>query len=197
MAPAPKHRLAILAAAARLFRRQGYAATGLAEIVAESGAPKGSVYHYFPGGKAQIGVAAVGFAGDLVAGTLQDLALKAASPEALVRDYAGLLAGWMEQSGWRAGCPIATVLLETAPEDGAIAEAGRTTFAGWAEILTQSMRKAGIDQVRALELARFAISAMEGALIIARVERSGAAILGAGEEVAELIAFARLKTSFV
>ncbi len=57
----PKHRSAIIAAAAKLFRRQGYAATGINEIADAAGAPKGSLYHYFPDGKDQIAEAAVRF----------------------------------------------------------------------------------------------------------------------------------------
>ena len=74
MAAAAKHREALLAASVRLFRQKGYAATGLAEILAESGAPKGSLYHYFPGGKAEIGAEAVKLAGKTVTRTLKELA---------------------------------------------------------------------------------------------------------------------------
>ncbi len=187
MAPASKHRETILSAAAKLFRRHGYSGTGLAEILAESGAPKGSLYHHFPGGKAEIGAASVGFASRQVTLTLQTLAAKSTSPAALMRAYAGLLAGWMEQSGWQAGCPIATVLLETAPQDRAITDAGREAFTEWAAVLTLSMREAGISEKRALELGRFAIATIEGALILSRVEQSGTAILAAGAELAALI----------
>ena len=67
MPAVPKHREPITDAAVRLFRRKGYAATGLNEIVEVSGAPKGSLYHYFPEGKASIAVAAVEEAGRRVA----------------------------------------------------------------------------------------------------------------------------------
>ena len=187
MAPASKHRETILSAAAKLFRRHGYSGTGLAEILAESGAPKGSLYHHFPGGKAEIGAASVGFASRQVTLTLQTLAAKSSSPSTLMRAYAGLLAGWMEQSGSQAGCPIATVLLETATQDRAISDAGREAFTEWAAVLTLSMREAGISEKRAFELGRFAIGAIEGALILSRVGQSGAAILAAGEELAALI----------
>jgi TetR/AcrR family transcriptional repressor of lmrAB and yxaGH operons len=93
----------------------------------------------------------------------------------------------MEQSGWQAGCPIATVLLETAPQDRAITDAGREAFTEWAAVLTLSMREAGISEKRALELGRFAIATIEGALILSRVEQSGTAILAAGAELAALI----------
>src|ERR1700759_4433398 len=94
-----------------LFRRQGYAATGLAEILAASGAPKGSLYHYFPGGKAEIGAAAVRRAGERVTATLTHLASSSSGAGELLARYLVLLAGWMRMSGFRDGCPITTTLL--------------------------------------------------------------------------------------
>src|SRR4051812_25766766 len=74
MSRPPRHRGAIVRAAATLFRRNGYAATGINEIAEVSGAPKGSLYHYFPNGKEQIAEAAVRFAGAGVVATLEKLA---------------------------------------------------------------------------------------------------------------------------
>ena len=101
MAAAAKHRDALLAASVRLFRQKGYAGTGLSEILQESGAPKGSLYHYFPGGKVEIGAEAVQLAGKTVTRTLKDLAAKTDGPGALVSHYLDLLAGWMAASDYR------------------------------------------------------------------------------------------------
>lgn len=190
VSPPGKHREALLAAAARLFRRQGYAGTGLAEILAESGAPKGSLYHYFPGGKAEIGAQTVGFAGALVTRSLEHLARDHPEPEALLRAYARDLAGWMEQSGWQAGCPIATVLLETAPGDAAITQAGRTAFDAWAGVFAHALTGAGADPHRAAQLSRMVIAAMEGALVLARTEQSAQPILAIAEQLSALIRMA-------
>ena len=117
MAATPKHRAPIINAAVTLFRRQGYAGTGLNDIVDASGAPKGSLYHYFPKGKASIATAAIEEAGLRVARTVTDLAEETGSTAELLRAHARLLAGWMKASRFRDGCPITTVLLEMAPED--------------------------------------------------------------------------------
>lgn len=191
MAPTAKHRATILAAAAGLFRRHGYSGTGLAEILAASGSPKGSLYHHFPGGKAEIGAAAVGFAGDLVTASLEQLAAVHASPEDLLRAYAQQLAGWMAQSDWRAGCPISTVLLETAPDEPAITDAGAKAFADWTAVFVRALTFHGVEPSRALTLARLAISAIEGALILARVERSAEPILMAADQMADLFEASR------
>ena len=75
----------LIRTAMRLFRRQGYALTGLQQIVAESGAPKGSLYHYFPAGKEALGEAAVTLAGGLVREMLEGHAAKHADPAAFLR----------------------------------------------------------------------------------------------------------------
>ncbi len=181
-----KHRDAIVQAAAGLFRRQGYAATGLAEIVTQSGAPTGSVYHYFPGGKAQIGAAAVTLAGKVVTDTLTELLTEAGGPSALIRLYAARLAGWMRDGSWSQGCPIATVLLETAPGDAGMTKAGEDAFAAWAGVLETALAAAGSPPSRAGRLARVAIATLEGALIQARVARSGVPLTEAAEEIAGL-----------
>ncbi len=191
MAPAPRHRQAIVQAAVSLFRKQGYAATGLNEILERSGAPKGSLYHYFPGGKAQLGEAAVALAGETVRRTLADLGERSANAGDQLRRYVDQVALWMEQSNWRDGCPITTTLLETAADLPAVAEAGRAAFAEWASVLSAALIKDGVDPSRAASLGRFAISALEGALVQTKVERSPAALLEAGAELAAMFASSR------
>ena len=115
MARAALHKENLVRTAMRLFRRQGYASTGLQQIVAESGAPKGSLYHYFPNGKEALGEAAVTLAGRLVREMLEGHAAKHADPVAFLRAYCRTMAGWMKESRFRSGCPVATTLLETAP----------------------------------------------------------------------------------
>jgi TetR/AcrR family transcriptional repressor of lmrAB and yxaGH operons len=183
----PKHRQPIIDAAVTLFRRQGYSATGLNDIVDASGAPKGSLYHYFPDGKPSIAVAAVEEAGRRVARTVAKLASEARSTGELLRAHARLLAGWMQKSGFRDGCPITTVLLELAPRDRAVAQAGRGAYAARLGILTERLIADGVPPERARRLAGLCVSAIQGALIQARVERSGAPIEMAADELARML----------
>ncbi len=186
MAAKDTQRDKIVRAAADLLRRRGYAATGLSDIIAASGAPKGSLYHYFPAGKDQIAAAALRYAGELLEKTLVDIAAKTDAAADILRVYAALLAGWMAQSGFRDGCPITTTVLETAPEKAEIAEAGRDAFARWRAPLERRLVEQGVAPTRALALAQFAIMSLEGALVLARVEASEAPILLAAEEAAAL-----------
>ena len=183
----PRHRQPIIDAAVTLFRRQGYAGTGLNDIVDESGAPKGSLYHYFPAGKSSIAVAAVEEAGRRVAETVARLANETRSTGELVKAHARLLAGWMRKSGFRDGCPITTVLLELAPGERAVAQAGREAYAARLDILTEKLVADGFPRARAERLAGLCVSAIQGALIQARVERSGAPIETAADELARML----------
>ena len=183
-----KARRRIVGAMARLLRRQGYAATGLNQLVAEADAPKGSLYHYFPQGKEQVAVEALRFAGGLVRETLEDLARRERAPDRVLRAYGELLAGWMEQSGFRDGCPITTTLLETTPDSARLSEAGREILTAWGAIFARSLREAGLTDSRADELALLSLVAVEGGLILARVRSDPAPLRLATRETAALIA---------
>jgi TetR/AcrR family transcriptional repressor of lmrAB and yxaGH operons len=187
MPAVPKHRAPIVNAAVTLFRRQGYASTGLNDIVDASGAPKGSLYHYFPAGKASIAVAAVEEAGRRVTQTMAKLARENRSTGDLLRAHAQLLSGWMRKSGFRDGCPITTVLLELAPKDRGVAEAGRKAYAARLGVLREKLIADGFSLSRAERLASLCVSTLQGALIQSRVERSAAPIQTAADELAVLL----------
>jgi TetR/AcrR family transcriptional repressor of lmrAB and yxaGH operons len=183
----PKHRKPIVDAAVTLFRRQGYTGTGLNDIVDVSGAPKGSLYHYFPAGKASIAIAAVEEAGTRVADTMTRLANETCSTGDLLRAHARLLAGWMRKSGFGDGCPITTVLLELAPKDRGVAEAGKKAYAARVGVLKSKLLADGFSPVSAGRLAVLCVSALQGALIQARVERSSVPIETAADELAKML----------
>ncbi len=134
MANAAQHKDNLVRTAMRLFRQQGYASTGLQQILSESGAPKGSLYHYFPDGKEALGRAAVELAGDLIAQMLSGLAARHKQPKAFVKAYCEVMAGWMQESEFRSGCPIATTMLESAPHSPALTAAGNKAIDRWIEI---------------------------------------------------------------
>ena len=170
MPAAAKHREHLIQTAARLFRQRGYAATGLNDILRESGAPKGSLYHYFPGGKEELGVAAVRWAGERGRNTLAQMAAEATDTPTLLRAYAAQLAGWM-----------------SAPASSAMTVAGRTVFADWCAVLQQALQRDGLDEDAARRLAQLAVASLEGALLLARVAGSDQPIVETAEEVAALV----------
>ncbi len=177
MAKAAVHKENLVRTAMRLFRRQGYASTGLQQILAESGAPKGSLYHYFPTGKEALGEAAIDMAGGMIADMLGDLATRHREPRTFVRGYCRVMAGWMEESGFQSGCPIATTLLETAPQSPAITAAGQRAIDSWIEVIVEVLMRDGQGRREARAQAQLIIAAMEGALILSRIRGTTRPIL--------------------
>lgn len=177
MANAAQHKDNLVRTAMRLFRQQGYASTGLQQILTESGAPKGSLYHYFPDGKEALGRAAVELAGELIAEMLSSLAERHKQPKAFVKAYCETMAGWMAESEFRSGCPIATTMLETAPHSPALTEAGARAIDRWIEIAASVFATAGSSQREAKTKAQLLIATMEGALLLSRIRQSPRPIL--------------------
>lgn len=183
MGRAPRHKQNLVRTAMRLFRRQGYASTGLQQIVAESGAPRGSLYHYFPSGKEALGEAAIEMAGGMIRQMLSELAARHDAPGAFLRAYCRVMAGWMQESGFQSGCPVATTLLETAPRSPGITAAGRRAIDGWIDVVADVLARGGMPEREARSRAQLIIAAMEGALILSRIRRSARPIL----DVAKLL----------
>lgn len=173
-------------AAARLFRRQGYAATGWRQIVAESGAPWGSQSHFFPGGKEQLAVAALTGEGDRMRQQLAE-ALVHAHPADMLRRWASATAATLQESGWTEGCPIATVALETAHDSDALAEACSNAFSGWAQTFADEMVRRGTDSAAADALATTVVAATEGALLLARAARDERPFITVTDQLSELL----------
>lgn len=172
MAKAAQHKEKIVRSAVRLFREKGYAGTGLAEILELSGAPKGSLYHYFPGGKDELTIAAVESAGEVVASTLKTLAAESQSPQEFVQHYCHLLAGWMEASNYKAGCPIATVILETVPKSVELTQACQAVYESWTTIIASVYLNAGHSETESFKKAKQIMALIQGRLLLTRLYQS-------------------------
>ena len=165
-------RAKMIRAAAELFRQRGYHATTFSDVVADSGAPRGSTYFHFPGGKAELAREAIARAGDELEEIVDEAARHADDPGSLVRALAQIMAGRLERSGYQSGCPIATMVLELAPGDEDFSAAFDRVFARWRAALATRFEPLGIAPDRAAALADLTISAIEGALILSRAARS-------------------------
>jgi TetR/AcrR family transcriptional repressor of lmrAB and yxaGH operons len=178
----------LVEATAALLRRQGYHATGLSDIVAESGAPRGSLYFHFPGGKDELARAA------LLASTAEWRArIEAATHDApdlgaAIDAVVALLADDLESSGWDNGCPVAAVALEaTSPLVRATIE---EHFASWLDLISSRLAAQGVPPEPARHVATVVMSAFEGALLLARVQRSRAPLVAMGQALRAMIAVA-------
>ena len=172
-----EHRDNLIHTAMRLFRKQGYASTGLQQIVVESGAPKGSLYHYFPEGKEALAVAAVTHAGELMTQMLRDCAARSRTTRGFLTAYCRTMADWMAESEFRSGCPVATTLLELCPDSLAVTAAGNAVLDEWLCVIAEVLERDGHKRRAARKQAQQIIAAMEGALLLARVRRNTRPIL--------------------
>jgi TetR/AcrR family transcriptional repressor of lmrAB and yxaGH operons len=183
MAKRGETRERLLETAATLFRQQGYHATGLNQVVADGRAPKGSLYFHFPGGKEQLAAESVGLsAADVRArlGGAPDL------DTALEH-----LAGRLVASGFKDGCPVATVALDAAGESEQIREACAAAYASWRDVLVDFLVRQGIHADRAPGLATTVLAAVEGALLLAKTQRDVAPLRQVAADMRVLIEGAR------
>ena len=172
MARRTDSRSRMIAAAAELFRQRGYYATTFSDVVRESGAPRGSTYFHFPGGKQELAREAIARAGDEIEEMVDEAARRADDPGSLVRELAQILASRLERSGYQSGCPIATMVLELAPSDEEFSADFDSVFARWRAALVTRFEPLGIAPDRAAALADLTSSAFEGARVLSRAARS-------------------------
>lgn len=177
----------MVAKAAELFQRQGYAATGLKQIVEESGTPKGSLYFHFPGGKEELATAAIAYAcGSRLAAMEQIFA----ATDTAVDAFTMLLATMRTQlvaSGFKEGCPIATVVLETAASSDALQGTCSRAWERWTDLFEGRLTREGFGRERARHLATVTLAMMEGSLMLARAHRSAAPLDAALAEVRRML----------
>lgn len=184
----------MLRAAAQLLQRQGYHATGLRQLLAESAAPRGSLYFHFPGGKEQIAAEAVREEGERVARAIRATLAANPNPAEGVRASGRALAEILRRSDFRDGCPVATVALEAATGSPRIREACDASFRAWEAPLRDHLRAAGFAAERADGLATLTLAALEGALVVARTRREVEPLVRVADELAALFAAATPRT---
>ncbi|MEU0568339.1 TetR/AcrR family transcriptional regulator [Nonomuraea sp. NPDC005983] len=174
----------IMDASAGLFRRQGYTGTGLKQIVAEAGAPFGSIYHFFPGGKEQLGAEVVRRSGALYGQLFAAVMDAAPDPVTGVRDFFAGAARTLVETGYADACPIATVALEVASTNEPLRQATAEVFTDWITTGTAFFARAGAPQREARELVVAMLAALEGAFVLSRALRSTEPLEIAGETIA-------------
>ncbi len=166
---APQTRDRLIAAMLDALRGRGYHGVGLSELLASAGAPKGVLYHHFPGGKAELAAVAVRVAIDNMLSSLDRLFEKHADP-------AVALAAWMDgaqkqlrSSAYERGCPLAAIALESTPDDVAIRSALAEGFAAIRARIAAALENHGVEPAMASRIAMLILAAYEGALLQARV----------------------------
>ena len=186
--PTPGTRERLIAAMTDALRWRGLHGIGLTELLAQAGAPKGVLYHHFPGGKTELAVAAID---DVVARMLRGLdALLANHPDPIEATRRWMLGATsrLSDTGFGSGCPLATVALETTPDDPALREALARAFSTLRERIALALEQHGEPQAQARGIAALIVATYEGGLLQARVAQSTEPITQATDTLLALLA---------
>jgi TetR/AcrR family transcriptional regulator, lmrAB and yxaGH operons repressor len=190
-------RARILETTARLLQHRGYHGTSLSDILSESGAPRGSLYFHFPGGKDQLVIEATRASVAETTREIREALARAPDPARGVRfifeDSAAILA----ETEYTFGCPVAPVILDASGGVAELAEVCRQAFEEWIAIVEDTLVEADIQPDRARSLSLLVVSALEGLFLIARAYRDPAALQEVGEVLEAIIqqALPRLSVS--
>ena len=172
---------------AELFRRQGFAGTGVKQILAEASAPFGSLYHFFPGGKEQLGAEVIRFSGALYGQLIDAFFLPGADPVRATEDFFAGAAQTLLETDYADACPIATVALEVSSTSEPMREACAQVFASWIDAAAARLSESGVPPRRSRALAVSMLASLEGAFVLARALRSTEPLASAGEAAAAAV----------
>lgn len=186
----------ILAATNELFRRQGYNATSLKMVATASKAPIGSIYHSFPGGKEELGVAVITESGASYLQLFELIAAGAGDAPTAITDFFDGAAAVLEETDFIDICPIGTVARELASTNDVLRRASHAVFDTWIDAAMSLFVRAGLEVDAARSLASTLVSALEGGFILARASRDAGPLRATGKDIRHLVE-ARLEAAAV
>ncbi len=179
-------RTKMVRSAASLIRTRGATATSFSEVLADSGAPRGSIYHHFPQGKDQLAADAIQWTSERV--LAHQGKCPARTPSGVLDCFIDMWRQTVVASGGTAGCVVAGVAVDTLPDAEALMAVVRVTFESWVDLLTRQLHDVGLPPARARSVALATLAGMEGALILCRAERSVAPLEAVAAELKRLVA---------
>jgi AcrR family transcriptional regulator len=171
MTRTPRERMVL--SAAQLVRIHGVGATGMRDVVAHAEAPRGSLQHYFPGGKDQLIAEAVAWAGGYAARRVARIADKLEDPTP-GNLFEAMAAQWRDEftaQGYDAGCPLVATVADAAATSDDLREAVGKAFDGWQRPVASTLEEYGVPVGRSASLAVLMLSALEGAIVLARAHQ--------------------------
>lgn len=177
----------MLLAATKLLQTRGYFGTGLNDVLAESGAPRGSLYFHFPGGKGQLALEATRVAIDEVTLATTKIIAEAETPGAALRAVSERIADLMRTTNYERSCPISPLIHDGANDLPALLDLCREAFDTWMGLMRDMLQKAGLPPARARTLSLLAQTVFQGGAIVSRTHHDDRMLLEAIDEVARLI----------
>ena len=160
----------MLASAAEVLRERGAAGVTIDEVLARSGAPRGSVYYHFPEGRTQILTEALRYAGGAITAAIDDATERGA--KVLLRGFVGYWERLLTESDFHAGCPVVAAAIGSAPDEPQLTADAGHILDHWRTALTRAFVADGFDESDAASLAVMSIAALEGAVVLCRSTRN-------------------------
>ncbi|GHG59179.1 TetR/AcrR family transcriptional regulator [Amycolatopsis acidiphila] len=173
-----------MTAGAELFRRNGYTGTGLKQIVTAANAPFGSLYHFFPGGKEQLGEEVIRHSGMLYAELFDIFITPAEDVVSGIEAAFAAAAVTLRETDYADACPIATIALEVASTSEPLRQATADVFSHWIAKGTEAFQRFGLPEDNARKLTVAVITSLEGAFVLSRSLRDTEPLAVAGEAAA-------------
>ena len=161
-------RASMVRSAASLIRTRGVSGTSFSDVLADSGAPRGSIYHHFPRGKDQLAGDAIGWTSERV--LAHQRACRATTAKGVLECFIGMWRQVVLASGGMAGCVVAGVAIDTVGDGPGLIDVVRATFRSWVDLLSEQLAATGVPAQRASAIATATVAGMEGALILCRAE---------------------------
>jgi TetR/AcrR family transcriptional regulator, lmrAB and yxaGH operons repressor len=180
-------RIRIIETTARLLQQRGYHGTSMNDILAESSAPRGSLYFHFPDGKDQIVLEATRQAIEETTQALRKTLADAKSPAQAVRLFLETIAKLMRESDYGFGCPVAPMILDGTEDLTALADLCRAALSDWTGILRTAFVAAGLPNRRARSLGLLVVASTEGAMLMARGYRDCGPLVTVAEELETVV----------
>lgn len=177
----------IIETTCELLETYGYYATGLNQILAKSGTPKGSLYYYFPEGKEELTSEAIERTGRRVAERIKHELSKIEDPGEAILSFVSSIAYHVEASGFRAGGPLMIVAMETATSSERLNLACREAYHLLQQALQEKLIANAFTEARAMQLAIFINASIEGGIILSRTNHSGDPLRNVAEMLGHLL----------
>jgi len=180
-----------LETARTLMEKQGYHATGLNEILKKSGAPKGSLYYYFPEGKEQIASEVILQAGKIISDRIQEK--MQAEPDAgkAIHDFLETVACRMEETKFQSGSPFTMLAMESATESKRINQACREAYSMLIGAFKDGLEKGGMEVARAESVAELIVSAVEGSIVLSRTYLSADHLRQIADHIEQMVRYTK------
>jgi AcrR family transcriptional regulator len=171
--------------AASLIGAQGLNATSFSDVLADSGAPRGSIYFNFPGGKRELAKDAIRLTSEQVVAHMRANAGSTASE--VLQHFVALFQHVVEATDGAAGCAVAGVTIDVPASDVELLSEARRAFHSWVTLVAEQLTNVGVEPERAIGVATTAVASVEGALILCRAEGGRAPMDAVAQQLRQLV----------